>query len=50
MSESGGRRIKRSISIDMTSVRFLDDEALERLAEIGVGGKERRQLGAGVVG
>ena len=30
MSESGGRRIKRSVSIDMTSVRFCDQELLER--------------------
>ncbi|HUF69911.1 MAG TPA: mechanosensitive ion channel family protein [Longimicrobiales bacterium] len=31
MSESGGRRIKRAINIDMTSVRFLDDEQIEEL-------------------
>jgi miniconductance mechanosensitive channel len=31
MSESGGRRIKRAINIDMTSVRFLDDEQIEQL-------------------
>ncbi|MFV0521375.1 MAG: mechanosensitive ion channel family protein [Mangrovibacterium sp.] len=30
MEESGGRRIKRSINIDMTSVRFCDDEMLEK--------------------
>jgi miniconductance mechanosensitive channel len=30
MSESGGRRIKRSISIDMHSVRFVDEEMLSR--------------------
>ena len=30
MSESGGRRIKRAISLDATSVRFLDDEDLGR--------------------
>jgi miniconductance mechanosensitive channel len=30
MSESGGRRIKRSISIDMRSVRFVDEEMLAR--------------------
>lgn len=30
MSESGGRRIKRSISIDMHSVRFATEEMLER--------------------
>jgi miniconductance mechanosensitive channel len=31
MSLSGGRRIKRSIQIDMNSVRFLDEEELARL-------------------
>jgi len=30
MSESGGRRIKRAVNIDMTSVRFCTDEMLER--------------------
>ena len=30
MTESGGRRIKRAINIDMRSVRFLDDEMFER--------------------
>jgi miniconductance mechanosensitive channel len=30
MSESGGRRIKRAIYLDATSVRFLDDEDLDR--------------------
>jgi miniconductance mechanosensitive channel len=29
MSESGGRRIKRSISIDMTSIHFCDEDMLE---------------------
>ncbi len=32
MSESGGRRIKRSLRIDMNSVRFLTDEEIERLS------------------
>lgn len=32
MSDSGGRRIKRSISIDMNTIRFLDQEAFERLS------------------
>lgn len=32
MEESGGRRIKRSINIDMNSVAFLDNEQIERLA------------------
>ena len=30
MSESGGRRIKRSIHVDMSSVRFLTDREIER--------------------
>ena len=34
MSESGGRRIKRSINIDMSSIRFCDDAMLERLSQI----------------
>ena len=34
MTESGGRRIKRSLHLDMTSVRFLTDEDLERLGQI----------------
>ncbi len=34
MSESGGRRIKRSINIDMSSIRFCDDAMLERLSGI----------------
>ncbi len=34
MSESGGRRIKRAINIDMQSINFCDDEMLARLAEI----------------
>ena len=31
MSESGGRRIKRSLYIDQTSVRFLSDDERQRL-------------------
>jgi miniconductance mechanosensitive channel len=34
MDEADGRRIKRSINIDMTSVRFCDDEMLRRLQNI----------------
>lgn len=34
MTESGGRRIKRSLNIDMTSVRFLNTEDLERLGRV----------------
>ncbi len=32
MSEAGGRRIKRSLSLDMSSIRFLSDEEIERLS------------------
>ncbi len=34
MSESGGRRIKRSVAIDMTTVAFLDAEDLARLRKV----------------
>jgi len=34
MSESGGRRIKRSVNIDMSSIRFCDTEMLERFGKI----------------
>jgi miniconductance mechanosensitive channel len=34
MSESGGRRIKRALNIDMDSIRFCDDAILEQLAQI----------------
>ena len=34
MSESGGRRIARTISIDMRSIAFCDDEMLERFKKI----------------
>ena len=34
MAESGGRRIKRAINIDMSSIRFCDDAMLERLSQI----------------
>jgi miniconductance mechanosensitive channel len=34
MSESGGRRIKRSINIDMQSIRFVSEEELEKLSRI----------------
>ena len=34
MSESGGRRIKRSLNLDMTSIRFLSDAELEDMAKI----------------
>lgn len=32
MSESGGRRIKRSLHLDMSSIRFLTDEEIETLS------------------
>jgi miniconductance mechanosensitive channel len=34
MSESGGRRIKRAVHIDITSIRFCDAEMLERFKRI----------------
>jgi miniconductance mechanosensitive channel len=34
MSESGGRRIKRSVAIDMNSIRFVDAEMIERFRQI----------------
>ncbi len=34
MDESGGRRIKRAVNIDISSVRFCDEEMLERFAKI----------------
>jgi len=36
MSESGGRRIKRSINIDLNSIHFLSSSEVERLAGIGL--------------
>ena len=36
MSESGGRRIKRAVGIDMTSVHFLEPAELERLSKIQI--------------
>jgi miniconductance mechanosensitive channel len=34
MEESGGRRIKRSIAIDMNTVRFMDDELRARMGKL----------------
>lgn len=34
MQESGGRRIKRSVNIDMTSIKFCDEEMIERFSKI----------------
>ncbi len=36
MSESGGRRIKRSIRIDMRSIQFVDDKLLAELERIQI--------------
>ncbi len=36
MSESGGRRIKRAINIDMNSIRFVSDEELDNFAGIAL--------------
>ncbi len=49
MSESGGRRIKRSLLIDMHSIRFCDQPLLQRLSRIELlreylTGKERELL------
>jgi len=34
MSESGGRRIKRSVYVDITSVKFCDEEMIQRFSKI----------------
>jgi len=36
MEESGGRRIKRAVKLDMTSVRFCSDDMLERFNKIDI--------------
>ncbi|GAK85646.1 small-conductance mechanosensitive channel [Vibrio ponticus] len=36
MSDSGGRRIKRSVNIDVTSIRFMSDEEIESLKKIRI--------------
>ena len=36
MQESGGRRIKRSIHIDLSSIRFCDEEMLEKCKRIQI--------------
>ncbi len=36
MKNSGGRRIKRSLHIDMTSIRFLDEKELEELKKVSL--------------
>lgn len=34
IEEAGGRRIKRAVNIDVSSVRFLDEEAIKRLSRL----------------
>ena len=36
MEESGGRRIARAVNVDMTSVRFLEDEDIEQLSKVAL--------------
>jgi len=36
MEESGGRRIKRSINIDMDSIHFCDDKMLEKFRKVSI--------------
>ncbi|OEE59998.1 mechanosensitive ion channel protein MscS [Enterovibrio norvegicus FF-454] len=36
MSDSGGRRIMRSVNIDLTSIRFMTEEEIEALKEIRI--------------
>ncbi|MGR5453536.1 mechanosensitive ion channel family protein [Vibrio alfacsensis] len=36
MSDSGGRRIERSVNIDVTSIRFLSDKEIEKLKSIRI--------------
>tara|TARA_Y100000996_G_scaffold402874_1_gene375272 strand:- start:497 stop:1693 length:1197 start_codon:yes stop_codon:yes gene_type:complete len=36
MTESGGRRIKRSINIDLNSIKFCDSKLLEKLKSISI--------------
>ncbi|WP_407333925.1 mechanosensitive ion channel family protein [Enterovibrio sp. 27052020O] len=36
MSDSGGRRIMRSVKIDLTSIRFMTEEEIESLKEIRI--------------
>ena len=36
MEESGGRRIKRAINVDLNSIRFCDQEMLQRFGEIAL--------------
>ncbi|MCB1561808.1 MAG: mechanosensitive ion channel family protein [Xanthomonadales bacterium] len=48
MSESGGRRIKRALNLDKTSIRFLDEDDITRLKRFSLLGEyldgKRREL------
>ena len=44
MFDRGGRRIKRSLNIDTRSIRFADDELIERLRQDKVVGKIVSQI------
>ncbi|QSR20294.1 mechanosensitive ion channel protein MscS [Novosphingobium sp. KA1] len=48
MSESGGRRIMRALMIDQTSIGFLDDEGLAKVARFGLLGDYLRDRQAQV--
>ena len=39
MQESGGRRIKRAIHVDLASIRFCDDEMLQRFKTVDILGE-----------
>jgi miniconductance mechanosensitive channel len=39
MSDAGGRRIKRPLSIDQSSIRFLSDKEIEKLSEFALLGE-----------
>ena len=36
MSESGGRRIKRAINIDLATIRFMSDEEIQNISNISI--------------
>lgn len=36
MEDSGGRRIKRALALDMTSIRFVDDALMERMRKVQI--------------
>ena len=44
MSESGGRRVKRAILIDVNTVRFLADEEVAELSGSGPSGAQAREI------